>query len=92
MAVMRGRERRSGSFDLARVNDALAGSSSENRANWIKFGMALKRDVSPILGEEEAYRLWEDWSRGSDKFQPSEAKRQWDSFKDKEQGLSLIHI
>lgn len=94
-AFMRGRERRSASFDLARVSDALAGSSSEDRAKWIKFGMALKRDVSPVLGEKGAYQLWEDWSRGSGKFNLSETKRQWSSFRDKEEGVglgTLLHL
>lgn len=63
--------------------------SPDERETWIKVGMALKSASNEIGGEEEAFALWDQWSRESDKYDPRESLRQWQSFREHENGIGL---
>ncbi len=59
---------------LAELRSALASMRSDDRDLWIANGHRLKR-----LGEQ-GRALWIEWSQQSDKFDPADAARVWDSF------------
>lgn len=59
---------------LADLRSALASMRSDDRDLWVANGQRLKR-----LGEP-GRALWIEWSQQSDKFDPAEAARAWDSF------------
>lgn len=52
----------------------------DDREGWIKVGMALHHQFD---GSPEAFKLWCDFSRQSDKFELRVAKQQWRSFQHK---------
>lgn len=52
-----------------------------DRDGWYKVGMALHHEFG---GSEEAYKLWVDFSRQSTKFDKSDQRRVWLSFKNKQ--------
>ena len=60
----------------AEIADALTYiSDRDDRETWLHMGMALKS------GFGEAGRpLWDDWLRGSSKFDPADQERTWDGF------------
>jgi len=51
----------------------------EERDMWLKVGMALHSSGAG----QQAYGIWCEWSRQSDKFDPKDQQRTWNSFKDK---------
>jgi len=59
---------------IAELRSALAAMRSDDRDLWIANGQRLKR-----LGEP-GRALWMEWSQQSDKFDPADAARVWDSF------------
>jgi len=59
---------------IAELRSALAAMRSDDRDLWIANGQRLKR-----LGET-GRALWMEWSQQSDKFDPADAARVWDSF------------
>lgn len=59
---------------LAELRSALAAMRSDDRDLWVANGQRLKR-----LGES-GRALWIEWSQQSDKFDPADAARVWDSF------------
>lgn len=59
---------------VAALRSALAYMRSDNRDLWIKAGLALTSIGDAGRG------LWLDWSATSEKFDPLEAARTWDSF------------
>lgn len=53
---------------------------------WIKVGMALKREGAD-------WSVWDDWSRGGTKYKQGECERKWRSFRrDEVTGGTLFHI
>ena len=60
----------------ASVRAALAFISPEERGVWIQVGMALHSEYG-----SEAYPDWRDWSAQSRKFNESDARSAWRSFK-----------
>ncbi len=56
------------------LRSALASMRSDDRDSWVAMGHHLKS-----LGEV-GRGLWFEWSQGSDKFEPVDAARVWDSF------------
>ena len=60
---------------LDELRDALSYLDSDDRDRWIKFGMALRP-----LGAE-GWKLWDDWSKKSDKYSGQDANKTWTSFK-----------
>lgn len=59
---------------LAELRSALASMRADDRDLWVANGQRLKR-----LGER-GRALWMEWSQTSDKFDPADAARVWDSF------------
>lgn len=59
---------------LAELRSALASMRADDRELWVANGQRLKR-----LGER-GRALWLEWSQTSDKFDPADAARVWDSF------------
>lgn len=58
---------------LAELRSALAAMRADDRTLWVANGQRLKR-----LGEA-GRALWIEWSQQSDKFDPADAARVWDS-------------
>lgn len=59
---------------VTELRSALAHIRSDDRDVWVAMGHALKE-----LGET-GRGLWMDWSASSEKFNPRDAARKWDSF------------
>jgi hypothetical protein len=60
---------------IADLRSAIYHLRADDRDLWIRMGMALK-----TLGDV-GRGLWLDWSATSEKFEPQDAARVWDSFK-----------
>ncbi|MDP8237679.1 MAG: bifunctional DNA primase/polymerase [Candidatus Hatepunaea meridiana] len=74
----------------AKVNElrsALAFINSDDRDVWLRVGMALK---STNTGQQ-AYGLWTEWSMQSEKYDPRDQQRTWQSL-DPNGGVSLSTI
>lgn len=53
-------------------------SDCDNREDWLRVGMGLHFQFD---GCDEAYRLFDEWSRGSEKYESEDdTQRVWDSF------------
>ena len=57
------------------IRSALAFIDSDPRDTWLKVGMALK---STHAGQQ-AYGIWTEWSQQSEKFDPRDQQRTWQS-------------
>lgn len=66
------------------LRSALLYLRSDDRPLWINMGMALKQ-----LGEV-GRSIWVDWSTTSEKFDPRDATRTWDSFEPKATGYKAV--
>lgn len=67
--------------EVARVRSALDHlGSAYDRGQWVRVGMALHATGAG----DQAYALWAEWSRRSEKFDPRDQQRVWDSFSDPE--------
>jgi hypothetical protein len=64
------------------IRSALGYINADDRDTWIRMGMALHS-----TGAANAYGLWTEWSQQSDKFDPVDQRRTWNSFKP-----STIHV
>ena len=69
---------------LAELRSALASMRSDDRDLWVANGQRLKR-----LGEQ-GRALWIEWSQQSDKFDPADAARVWDSFTADRTGFAAV--
>ncbi len=69
---------------LADLRSALAHLRSDDRDLWVSIGHALK-----TLGEA-GRGLWFEWSQASDKYDPIDAARKWDSFKPTHTGFQVV--
>lgn len=56
------------------IKAALSFIPNDDRAVWLKVGMALKTS-----NFENAYEIWVSWSGTSDKYDPAVQQRTWDS-------------
>lgn len=62
-------------YTKSKLESALACVSSDDRENWIKFGLAL------ALYEEEGFTLWHDWSKKSAKYKgEDDCRNTWTGF------------
>lgn len=78
------------SCDIEEMKSALARIDPDSRDHWIRVGMGLKRDACLVGGDDAAYQLWDDWSKGSlAKYDRRELARQWRSFADRPDGIGL---
>ncbi|MHA1342386.1 MAG: bifunctional DNA primase/polymerase [Promethearchaeota archaeon] len=62
--------------EILEIRSALSYINSDDRDDWIKIGMALKS-----TGSLSAYGLWNEWSKTSDKYNPSDMEKRWNGFK-----------
>ena len=60
---------------VAEIAQALTYLPSDDRETWVRFGLALKP-----LGQR-GWNVWDEWSRKSSKYNPSDSARVWRSFK-----------
>lgn len=51
----------------------------DDRDGWLNAGMALHHE---FRGGEDGFKLWDEWSKGSDKYDGKDQKRVWKSFGD----------
>ncbi|NVZ10643.1 DUF3987 domain-containing protein [Allochromatium humboldtianum] len=66
------------------LRSALASMRSDDRDLWVRMGLALK----PLGDQGRA--LWLEWSQTSEKFDPKDAARTWDSFKPEGTGPKAV--
>jgi hypothetical protein len=57
-----------------RIEDALAHLPSDDRALWVRIGMAIKSGLG-----EDGFALWDAWSRRSDRYREPDALATWRS-------------
>lgn len=69
---------------LEDIKSALEHLDSDERDAWVRIGMSLKP-----LGNK-GKELWLAWSAKSDKFDPEDAERVWDSFRPERTTYKLI--
>jgi hypothetical protein len=81
--VGRAREYADPGDERSRIRDALALIPSEERALWVRIGMAVKS----ALGEE-GYDLWNEWSRRAQSYREPDARAVWRSI-DTQSGITL---
>lgn len=68
-----------GFMDAKRKRDlrgAMAYLPADDRDTWVRVGMALKSTDA-----KEAFGLWTEWSQRSEKYDPRDQTRVWNSFK-----------
>jgi archaellum biogenesis ATPase FlaH len=58
----------------------------ENRDMWIRAGMALHFEFD---GSAEGFAIWDTWSHQSAKYDAQAIKRDWRSFRDKSQSVTM---
>lgn len=63
--------------ELGKVSPILPGIPSDDRAIWLRVGMALHHLSG---GHTEGFDLWNEWSRASEKYDPRDQERHWNSF------------
>lgn len=66
------------------IVDALDCIPSDDRDDWIRVGMSLKSEYG-----DDAYELWDAWSRSSEKYVASESRAAWRSFSYDRRGISI---
>ncbi|WP_186343175.1 DUF3987 domain-containing protein [Allochromatium palmeri] len=66
------------------LRSALVSMRSDDRDLWVRMGLALK----PLGDQGRA--LWLEWSQASEKFDPKDAARTWDSFKPEGTGPKAV--
>jgi phage/plasmid primase-like uncharacterized protein len=60
--------------DLVRIRSALNFISPDDRDTWVRVAMSIKS----IVGEE-GFADWDEWSQGSDTYNPRDARDVWKS-------------
>jgi hypothetical protein len=73
-----------GSLAAPDLRSALASMRADDRDLWIRMGHALRS-----LGDQ-GRGLWLEWSQTSDKYDPADASRTWDSFKPERTGYQAV--
>ncbi len=68
----------------AELRSALASIRSDERDLWVRMGHALKE-----LGEP-GRALWLEWSQSSDKYDPRDAAKRWESFNPRDTGHQAV--
>jgi hypothetical protein len=72
------------SEEREKVQDALDLIPADDRATWLKVGMALHSV------DERA--LWDDWSAKSEKYDEAVQDKTWNSFSEREDGVTIASI
>jgi hypothetical protein len=66
-----------GSLDeRARIQAALRHIPADDRVLWVRVGMAIKAGLG-----EDGFALWDDWSRSSNRYRETDARRTWRSLR-----------
>ena len=60
--------------NIPNIRNALQFIDPDDRKIWLDVGMALKTTNHP-----EVFELWDNWSKGSDKYDSDDCVRTWDS-------------
>lgn len=68
------------------IRSALSFINPDEREDWIAVGQALK---SSDAGDQ-AFGLWDEWSKGSDKYDPSDMRKRWASLDGDRTGIGSI--
>ncbi len=68
----------------ADMRSALLSMPSDDRDVWVRMGHALK------TLDNVGYVLWLEWSKTSEKFEPGDAARTWESFKPTRTGYQAV--
>ncbi len=63
--------------EVKRIRQALGYIPTDDRTTWVNVGMALHSTESG----NQAYGLWNEWAKQSDKFDLTDQRRVWNSFK-----------
>ena len=71
--------------DLERIRDALNSINADDRDLWLQSGMALKDELQ-VAGR----RLWDEWSRRSDKYNERDQDAAWKSFRRNGIGIGTL--
>lgn len=59
------------------LNDLPDAEWCDDRDGWLNAGMALHHE---FRGGEDGFKLWDEWSKGSEKYDEKDQKRVWKSF------------
>lgn len=73
-----------GAMAVHDLRSALASMRSDDRDLWIRMGHALKPLGDPGMG------LWLEWSQASEKYDPADAMRTWNSFRPDHTGYQAV--
>ena len=71
--------------DEARLRDALNSIDADDRDLWLQCGMALKDEL-----QEAGRRLWDEWSRRSDKYNERDQDATWRSLRRNGIGIGTL--
>lgn len=69
--------------DVDKIIKSLAYISADDYSTWIKVGMGIKEAGLSIA-------IWEDWSRGSSKYEAGQCAKKWDGFQSSGVGIGSI--
>ncbi|MBK6601042.1 MAG: PriCT-2 domain-containing protein [Betaproteobacteria bacterium] len=72
--------------DRPRIEVALRHLPADDRALWLRIGMAIKAGMG-----EDGFDLWDDWSRSSARYRDTDARRAWRSIRP-DGGISLATL
>ena len=61
--------------EISRIKDALSYIDASPYDGWLEVGMALHSTQS-----EQAFALWDEWSKTADNFDPETLQAKWESF------------
>lgn len=73
-------------YALAEVEEALRVLGADDRADWVSYGHAIKRDLG-----EAGLGVWLDWSAKSNLFDEADARRRWAGFDVSLDGPDKMH-
>lgn len=77
-----------GPLEVEELRHALATIPADDRDLWIRIGMALH-----ATGDDDAgFTLWDTWSQTSAKYRKDDAVRNWRSFKERPDGVSVATL
>jgi putative DNA primase/helicase len=71
--------------EIERVRDALKSIPNDDRADWVKVGMALKAHLG-----DPGFAFWCEWSISSAKFDEANARKTWRSFR--REGVTIATV
>ena len=71
--------------ETEQIQVALFCIDPDERDTWINVGLALKNHLGP-----NGLELWDQWSKGSTKYNPDEIHKQWDSLNPNNIGVGTV--